>query len=223
MNAEEILAQVGGEHAPPENWAVFPLQRKRVVLGLAGWAFGTIMGLGLFLAIAFAVIPYNYQHGVFKALVTTLFLGIFLFIGLGSLWTIIIDIRRLRNANKYIVVITPNDFVMQEGDTITAVPLISVRHVTARGARPPERVASNDNMIDQVAGVGENASAFFLGRGLTSARTRWKQRGRTPTTLAFVDARTDKEVIVATDKSYGDPFYIAAVLKQYAAAVQQLV
>ena len=54
MNAEEILAQVGGEHAPPENWAVFPLQRKRVVLGLAGWAFGTIMGLGLFLAIAFA-------------------------------------------------------------------------------------------------------------------------------------------------------------------------
>jgi hypothetical protein len=45
---------------------------------------------------------------------------------------------------------------------------------------------------------------------------------RTPTTLAFLDARNDVEVIVATDRSYGDPFEIAAVLKQYAARVQQL-
>jgi hypothetical protein len=41
---------------------------------------------------------------------------------------------------------------------------------------------------------------------------------RVPTSLAFIDSRTDTEVTVVTDKSFGDPFYIAAHLKQYAAA-----
>jgi hypothetical protein len=33
-----------------------------------------------------------------------------------------------------------------------------------------------------------------------------------------VDSRDDTEVIVTTDQAYGDPFYIAAHLKEYAAA-----
>ena len=52
---------------------------------------------------------------------------------------------------------------------------------------------------------------------------RGRKRMRTPTTLAFVDSRTDDEVVIATDNSYGDTFQIAAYLKQYAAKAQEIV
>jgi hypothetical protein len=45
---------------------------------------------------------------------------------------------------------------------------------------------------------------------------------RTPTTLAFVDSRTASEVLVVDDKSHGDPFMIAALLKQYVASAQSI-
>ena len=58
---------------------------------------------------------------------------------------------------------------------------------------------------------------------MTSPGMRWRlKRMRTPTTLAFVDSRTEKEVRVIDDKSHGDPFMIAALLKQYAASAQSI-
>jgi hypothetical protein len=41
--------------------------------------------------------------------------------------------------------------------------------------------------------------------------------------LAFVDSRTDTEVKVTDNTSYGDPFKIAALLKEYATSVQRIV
>src|SRR5947199_77996 len=64
---------------------------------------------------------------------------------------------------------------------------------------------------------------FLAGRGFTQSCMPWRRRRmRTPTTLAFVDSRTETEVTVVTDGSYGDPFMIAALLKQYAASVQNI-
>ncbi len=52
----------------------------------------------------------------------------------------------------------------------------------------------------------------------------WRRgRMRTPTSLAFLDTRTDTEVIVTNDSAFGDPFMIAALLKEYAGKVQNLV
>ncbi len=50
-----------------------------------------------------------------------------------------------------------------------------------------------------------------------------RKRMRTPTTLAFLDTRTDAEVVLANDSSFGDPFTIAALLKQYTGNAQQIV
>ena len=74
--------------------------------------------------------------------------------------------------------------------------------------------------MEQMPTMGERMGSFFLGQASTreGARTHRRQR-RTPTTLAFVDTRTDDEVVVVTDGAYGDPFMIAALLKQYAASV----
>jgi hypothetical protein len=227
MQAEEILTRAKTSSELPHGWVVFPLLRQKVTLAIAGWAFGILLGLGLFALVAAIVIPFNYQHGFAPGLFTTLLLGIFLFIGLGSLWALILDVQRVIHADKHVMVLTPEDFVKQEGNKIIHVPCINIRHVTARGVPPPDRTVSKESSVSQVSSVGDNVASFFFGRGLVSAGSRtgsrslWKRR-RTPTTLAFVDTRTDEEVIIANDNAFGDTFVIAALLKQYAADMQQV-
>jgi len=60
-----------------------------------------IVGFGLFALIASIVIPYNYEQGVFSGCFTTFLLGMTLFIGVGSLWAVVSDIRRLQRADQY--------------------------------------------------------------------------------------------------------------------------
>ena len=224
MEAEEILERARAGNEIPDDWLVFPILRNKLIVGMIGWIFGIIVGLGLFVVIANIVIPVNYQHGVFAAVITTIILGVCLFIGLGSIWTFITDLLRLRHMDRHLIVVTPEDFVKQEGKKIINVPLINIRHVTARGVPPPDRDPSGQDNVRQVPGVGENAAAFFFGRGFVPSGSRWRRkRMRTPTSLAFIDTRTNREVTVVNDSAYGDPFTIAALLKQYAAAVQQLV
>jgi hypothetical protein len=223
MEAKEILARAKDSTRTPADWVVFPLQRRKVIFGLLEWVMGIIMGLGLFALVASIVIPYNYQHGIGPAFFSTIFLAIFLFVFLGSIYLLISDIRRLRNADQHIIVITPRDFVKQEGKKVISVPLSHVRYVTARGKPAPSQTmpTAEESTVRDVPGAGESMLGFLFGRGLTSSGKRWRRRRmRTPTSLAFLDARTDKEVVVVDDMSYGDPFLIADILKQHAASVQ---
>lgn len=224
MEPAEILEQARSDNEKPQNWIVLPLLRNKVATGIVGWVLGAILGFGLFAFMASVMIPHNFQNGVGGAFFSALLLGIVLFIGLGSIWVIIVDVGRLRQADKHLIVITPEDFVKQEGHKIVHVPLRYVRHVTARGAPPPDRTVPKGGAISEVPRSGDNFTGFLFGRGLVPSGMRQRRkRMRTPTTLAFVDSRTDTEVTVATDASYGDPFAIAGLLKQYAANVQQIV
>jgi len=227
MEADDILMRVKSSDEPPHGWVILPLVRRQVMTGIAGWVFGIFMGLGLFIAVALTVIPSNYKQGTAAAIFTSILLAILLFIGLGSLWATYVDTRRLMDADRHLIVITPDDFVKQEGNKVIRVPLMNVRHVTARGVPPPDRTPSRESAIRQVPSVGENMSSMIFGRNImrtgSSSGPRFRlRRMRTPTTLAFLDTRTDTEVIVATDKAFGDPFTIAALLKQYAASAQNI-
>ncbi len=224
MESTEILDRIKVNGDAPQNWIIFPLLRRKVIIGILGWFFGVIVGLGLFGIIASLTIPHNYQNGATSAIVTTILLVIMLYIGLGSVWAIILDVRRLSQANQHLIVITPEDFVKQEGSKIIHVPLMYVRHVTARGARPPQPERTNPgNPIREMPGLGEHLGGMFFGRrNVSSSGGARRKRMRTPTTLAFIDDRNENEVIVVTDTTYGDPYMIAALLKQYAASVQQL-
>jgi hypothetical protein len=224
MEAADILerARASGEEAPP-GWLVLPLLKNKLTTGMLGWAVGAIVGFGLLAFFASVTIPYNFQQGVFTGCFATALMLVTLFIGVGSVWSLIVDARRLRHIEKYLIVITPDDFVKQEGDKIVHVPLTYVRYVTARGAPPRDRSASGNTMRD-VPSAGENVTGFIFGRAFfPSGRKMRRKRMRTPTTLAFLDSRTDSEVVVATDTSYGDTFEIAAFLKQYAARLQQIM
>lgn len=221
MESVQILAQVNTENGAPQDWLVFTLLREKVIVGILGWIFGAIVGGLLFAFMAPIMIPHNYQIGALSAIFTTLILAMVLYVCLGSIWAMITDILRLRNAEKHVIIITPEDFVKQEGNKIVHVPLEYVKHVTARGAPPVDRSLTTARDDARAGGVGENVGSLLFGRRVAESGRRGlvgRKRMRTPTTLAFVDSRTDREVIVVTDKSYGDPHYIAAHLKQYAAA-----
>src|SRR5436189_3162237 len=194
MESSEIITRARTEGERPPGWVVLPLSRNNVLVSVLGWLTGVVLGLGLFGIMAYSVIPHNYQYGIIAALITTLFLGFLLFVGLGSLWAMIMDTRRLLQADKYLIVITPNEFIKQEGEKIIHVPLMYVRHVTARGAPPPDQDVLSGQREKTIPNAGENFTGFFFGRGFTpSGMRRRRKRMRTPTTLAFIDSRTDSE------------------------------
>ena len=224
MESVQILAQVNTENGAPQDWLVFTLMRDKVIIGILGWIFGAIVGGLLFAFMAPIMIPHNYQIGALSAVFTTLILAMVLYVCLGSIWAMITDILRLRNADKHVIIITPEDFVKQEGNKIVHVPLEYVKYVTARGTPPVDRSAATAREDARAGNVGENVGSLLFGRRVAESGRRGlvgRKRMRTPTTLAFVDSRDDHEVIVVTDKSFGDPHYIAAHLKQYAAAKRQ--
>ncbi len=223
MEFVQILAQANTTEDVPDNWIVLPLLRQKVITGLFGWVFGAILGGGLFALIAPIMIPHNYQIGTVGAVVSTVILVIVLYVCLGSLWSLISDIRRLRRASQHLIVITPTDFVKQEGEKIIHVPLEYIKHVTARGVPPVDRSIEAARQDTRIGGMSEGIGSLIVGRRVaeSSRRGSGRKRMRTPTTLAFIDERTDTEIIVVTDKAYGDPYLIAAHLKEYARAKLQ--
>lgn len=225
MESVQILAQVNTDEGVPQDWIIFPLLRQKVVVGILGWISGAIMGGVLFAFIAPIMIPHNYQLGTAAAIFSTLILAMVLYVCLGSIWAMITDIRRLRSAEKHMIIITPDDFVKQEGERIVHVPLEYVKYVTARGTPPVDRSAETARQDARASTSGENISSLIFGRRVAESGRRGlgRRRMRTPTTLAFIDSRTDSEVIVVTDRAYGDPHFIAAHLKAYASSVQKIV
>nr|HET6904007.1 hypothetical protein [Ktedonobacteraceae bacterium] len=227
MDSSEILMQARSGPDAPHGWVVLPLLRSKLLTGMVGWVLGIVLGMGLFVSLAFIVIPYNYEHGAFAAIFSTILLGLLLFIGLGSLWALVVDARRLRQIDKHVIIITPDEFVKQEGDKVIHVPLMYVRNVTARGMAPPDHASSSatgrPDRFDAMPTAGENVMGVFAGRGFTPSGMQWRRkRMRTPTSLAFIDSRDDREVTVVTDGAYGDPFTIAALLKQYTRVAQDI-
>ena len=215
MEATQILAQLNTQEGAPSDWLVFPLIRQRVLIGILGWIAGTIFGGLLFALMAYIMIPHNYQMGVIAAIISTLFLGMVLFVCLGSLWSAIIDISRLRNAAQHVIILTPDDLVKQEGKKTIHVPLEYVKYVTVRGTPPVDRSLETARQDGQIHSSGTNLSSLIVGRGMAASGKKGfaRKRPRTPTTLAFIDSRTEREVIVLTDKAHGDPHLIAAHIK----------
>ncbi len=225
MEATEILtkARFGGEL--PDGWVALPLLRNKVKLGILGWTCGVIIGFGFFVVMLPLMIPHNFLYGPIPALISTLLLAMMLFIGIGSIWQIIVDTRRLLKADKYMIVLTPDAFVMQDGEKIINVPLMYIRHVTARGIAPPDHTPPQGAVISNMPHVSDNLSGFLFGRGFIPTVSRWRARRRakhTPSTLGFIDSRNNSEIIIKDYNLYGDPKTIAKLMQDYTSSVRQI-
>jgi hypothetical protein len=216
MEAAEILSTARSSDAP-SGWIVLPLQRRQVGVAILGWAVGTILGLGLFAALFFATWPYNFQQGAGGIIITGLFLAMLGFTGVGSLWLLIQDSLRLMHANQSLIVITPQMYCKQNGNKIDLVPLEEVGYLTTRGSKAPATRSAwatydtqpGADQEDRKVASGGAARLMFVGR---------RRNPRGPTSVAFVDLRTDKKILVTNDHSYGHPYDVGETLRVFVEA-----
>lgn len=215
MEAAEILSTARSNDAP-SNWVILPLQRRQVGMAILGWIVGAILGLTLFITLSLATWPENFEHGAGGIIITSLFLGLLAFTGVGSLWLLVQDALRLLRADQSMIVITPEVYCKQDGKKIDLVPLEEVGYITTRGTKAPatrsswaayEMPAPASHAEDQKISGG--ARQMFLPR-------RRKPRG--PTSVAFVDLRNDKKIQVTSDNSYGHPYEVGETLNAYVEA-----
>lgn len=226
MDAQALdILSAARDGSAPSNWVILPLRRERVVRTMLEWGIGILLGLGLFIGLFLSTWPENFTSGVTGAIITTLMLAVLAFLGFGSLWLFIADVRRLLRADRSIIVITPDAYCKQEGDKVDFVPLEEIAHITVRGTEAPTsrsswamynapasaRIDPEDRQIPNSFGLGRMAW------GSASARDRRKNR-RGPTSVAFIDLRTDKQIVVTNDHSYAHPYELGETLRSYVEA-----
>lgn len=217
MEAAEIISTARSNDVP-SNWVVLPLRRNQVGFSILGWALGAVMGIGLFAGLFAAAWPDNF-HSVAGAIITSFFLVLLGFTGFGSMWLLIKDGRRWLQADRSMIVFTPDVYFKQEGRKTDLVPLEEVGFITVRGTKPPNQQASWTayNAGPDTSSAEEDARIATNGpMGNLFGGRRRKPRG--PTSVAFVDLRTEKRVVVTEDNSYAHPYEIGETLRSYVEA-----
>lgn len=215
MEAAEILSTARSTNVP-SNWVILPLQRRQVGLSILGWAAGALVGLVLFIGLFLSTWPDNFEHGAGGIIITSLFLALLAFTGVGSLWLLIQDARRLLRADQSMIVITPEVYCKQDGKKIDLVPLEEVGYITTKGTRAPATHASwAVYNAPAPAYDPDDQKAPNAVRQMFIPRRR-KPRG--PTSVAFVDLRNDKKIQVTSDNSYGHPYEVGETLNAYVEA-----
>lgn len=193
----------------PREWFVWPLRREIVKRAIAGWAITGVIGLLLFVPVVLITVPSNFQHGSGLAVFTIILLFILALIGFGGLALCGADILRLMRAEQYLLVMTPDDFVKQTPQRIIHIPMTAVAYVTLKGVKPPPNPDAERAFAQTL--VMMRRYGGIMGIPGTSRR-----EFRRPPSLAFLDRRTQREVIVATDDSFDQLSILEEILNLYA-------
>jgi len=198
MDVQEILARVQSDDVPG-SWDVWRLRNDRVSQDIGLFVFGAILGLFFFGLAFFAMIPGNFQHGIGPAIPSFVLLVVLAVLGFGSLAIVIQDVLRLRRAKEYLLIMTPDDFVKVEPGRITQVPMDQIRNLTLKGVK----VEKQQTETPQGQTTKQRTAAAQIGMmgWLMGAVAR---QPKVSPSLAFLDSRTDTEVVVSNDNSFGD-------------------
>jgi len=206
MDAGEVLVTVRSGSAPG-SWTVWPLRPDRVRRSVMSWAIATIFGFALFIPFVLLVLQPNFFSSWFSIVVSGLLLLLLGAVAFGSLGIMVFDIWRLRHADEFIVVVTPQDYVKAEPGKITHVPTSEMVYVTLRGVKVPHGVAAS-------AERERSPATGMMGQMMNPGIIR-REPARAPS-LSFLDLRTDTEVTVTTDDSFGDLLALAETLRTFA-------
>lgn len=203
MDSEQVLATARSNNVP-SGWNVWPLHKNRVMRSAISWTAVGIFGIILFVGAAFATIPDNFTRGTVAAVVTTLVLLVLATMGFGGVGIAVYDFWRLLHADEYWLVITPDDYVKAQPGKVTHVPMESVGYITLKGAKSPQaREADRYRQNQEHTNPMTRMTSVFV----------TKRQPATAPSLAFIDLRDDKEVVVSTDNSFDDLYVIEDVLQ----------
>ncbi|MGO8946427.1 MAG: hypothetical protein ACLQUY_01935 [Ktedonobacterales bacterium] len=215
MDAQTILATVRSGDAP-STWTVWTLRRDYLRNSILRWLAVSIVGFLFLIPAALSTVPGVFTLRGFAFVLTGIILLALASLAFGSLGIAVFDCWRLLRANDYWLVVTPDDYVKSiPGGKITHVPLEQVESITLKGVRVPVETA--ETPFD---GLSKGVSPILPGpfRSATYRRQR-----ATPASLAFVDARTGRQVVVATDAAFDELPGIEYILSMQADAKQRQI
>ncbi|HLZ20784.1 MAG TPA: hypothetical protein VKQ30_01495 [Ktedonobacterales bacterium] len=200
MQADEVLSRARSANVPP-NWNVWPLRRDVVLRSALGWIVTGIVGVAIFTAAAVATIPGNFTKGNGSIVLTGLVLIILAVAGFGGLGVAVYDFWRIAHTESFLLIVTPEDYVKVEPRGITHVPMEHVANVTLRGVKAP---AERD--LEAQRG-GYSVTSHMLGTWVGNFG-----KPRVAPSLAFIDTRTNQEIVVCTDNTFDEMIVVEEIL-----------
>lgn len=212
MDAETVLATARSGKMP-DHWHAWLLRKDFVLRSAIKWGIAAVLLLAIFAFVVYSTVPSNFQaSGTGTVIFTVVIIALVGTAAFGSLGIAVYDLWRMANADRYLLVMTPEDYVKAEPRKITHVPMDVVAYVTLRGVKSPEMLAYEE------AAAGRESRDVFQSRSLDrvtrtiGGANQRRLRAQTPT-LAFLDTRSNKEVIVATDACFDELPALEYVLK----------
>jgi hypothetical protein len=213
MDPETILGIARSGDAPG-TWVVWSLRRNYIRNSILRWLAVSVVGFPLLILASISTLPgFLSLRGFSFVLIGILLLALGA-LAFGSLGIVIYDIWRLSHASSYWLVVTPDDYVKAgPGGKVTHVPLEFVESITLKGVRV--RMDTAETPFD---GVSAGINPIFR---LPFRQATYRRQRATPSSLAFVDGRTNHQVVVATDAVFDDLVNIEYVLSMQADAKQR--
>lgn len=200
MESDAVLQRARSGDVPP-NWNVWSLRRTVVLRSALGWTFVGVIGLVLLIVVGLATIPGNFTGSGLGFALTGMLLIVLALMGFGGAGLAIYDFWRIRHGDEYWLVMTPQDFVKAEPRRVTHVPMDQVSYVTLRGVK---RAVDRDLELQR---SGISVASHMMGTWVGNFG-----KPKVAPSLAFVDSRTDQEVVVCTDNTFDDMIALEEVL-----------
>lgn len=209
MDVDEVLATARSGNVP-SSWFVWPLRRDYVLRSAIGWTGAALLGFVLFIPACLVTLPTLLQRHAAGIIFTSVILLLLGALAFGGAAVAIYDFYRLRHAEDYMLVLTPDVFLKVEPRKVIDVPLEQIGDITMRGVKTPDddRESSTELMRS-----GLLANVF-------GSRRNKKEPGNYPS-LAFRDRRTDKVVTVSTDQSFESLLALEQILSDTVHAKQR--
>ena len=198
----------------PAGWYVWPLRRTGVLLMALKWLALAAVGFALFIPAVLAMVPANFDGNMVKGMLSSVILVILGAVAFGALGLAVHDLWRAARANDYLLVMTPDHYVKFAPGKPTHVPMSEIAYITMRGVRLPEPVATAPQSDGWPSATAFNGMFFRGGASIDSLMRRNYRRA--PASLAFMDLRNRREVIVATDDAFDALPILEQILQDYA-------
>ena len=208
MDAQAILSTVRSGDVPAD-WNVWPLRVDRVRRGMYGWLGRAAFGFLLLIPATIITVPANFKGNVVGEFLTLLMLVILAALAFGVLESPSTMSGVFSMPSEYYIIMTPDDFLKSTPHAIVHVPMENVQLVTLRGVRTNAQ-QSGQELRTLGAGGGIRISPFIRQR-----------QPKTAPTLAFVDGRDERTVLIATDDSFESLYVLEQMLNDYVANKQR--
>jgi hypothetical protein len=204
MEPQEIIS-TAESNSFPANWHVWTLRRGLVFREVAWQTFISVCGFLLLGYGLYATIPDNFTQGAWKIGLTICLLLLFAVMAFGGFALMAGDINRLRLAGRYLLVMTPDDFLKRTPSGVAHVPMEHVTDLRLVGVK-----VRTQEEHEKPGGVLHGMRPMGLLNGISLTRTP-----RMQPKLTFVDDRTSTLVVVGQDHTFEDLGALEYILRIY--------